>query len=251
MSMTTKADNGSLLEVRDLTIKFGGLTAVDGADFEVRQGELLGIIGPNGAGKTTLFNAIVGVVKPTHGQILFKQQRIDGKQPDQIARMGIGRTFQTVRLFNSMTVLENISVASSTVEESLGLAEKRADEIIRLIGLQHRAHQKVNTVPLADRKRTEIARALATKPDILLLDEMMSGLNITETTEILSLIRRLNVEGLTMIVIEHVLRVMMELSHRIIVLDHGALIAEGEPTEVMENPLVIEAYIGRKHSADR
>lgn len=249
--MTTKADNGSLLEVRDLTIKFGGLTAVDGADFAVRQGELLGIIGPNGAGKTTLFNAIVGVVKPTHGHILFKQQRIDGKQPDQIARMGIGRTFQTVRLFNSMTVLENVSVASSTVEESLGLAEERADEIIRLIGLQHRAHQKVNAVPLADRKRTEIARALATKPDILLLDEMMSGLNITETTEIISLIRRLNAEGLTMIVIEHVLRVMMELSHRIVVLDHGALIAEGEPTKVMENPLVIEAYIGRKHGADR
>jgi branched-chain amino acid transport system ATP-binding protein len=247
--VTTEKITGHILEAKEVTVKFGGLIAVDGVSFAVKQGELLGVIGPNGAGKTTMFNVIAGVIRPTEGQIYFEEQRIDGHRPDQNARLGIGRTFQLVRLFSSMTVLENITVASSTVNRSARLAQQKALEIIELIGLGEHAHQPVGALPLADRKRTEIARALATKPRLLLLDEMMSGLNPIETDKIVGLIRRLNSEGLAMIVIEHVLRIVNELSHRIAVLDNGELIAEGTSQEVMENPKVIEAYLGRRHSA--
>lgn len=240
----------SLLEVKNLTIRFGGLSAVDDVSFDVNQGELLSIIGPNGAGKTTTFNAIVGVVKPTEGQILFEQNRIDDRRPDQIAHLGIGRTFQLVQLFSSMTVLENVIVASATVNRSVRSARQKALEIIEVLGLQEHAHQQVSAMPLADRKRTEIARALATSPKILLLDEMMGGLNPEETDEIIALIRRLNDDGLTVIIIEHVLRIITQLSQRVLVLDNGRLIAEGAPEEVTENPQVIEAYLGRRHSAD-
>jgi branched-chain amino acid transport system ATP-binding protein len=249
--MTAEKTTTPLLEVDGLTIRFGGLTAVDDANFTVKEGELLGVIGPNGAGKTTTFNAIAGVVQPTEGQILFRQERIDGRRPDQIARLGVGRTFQKVRLFPSMTVLENVVVAGSTVHRSVKRARQSALETIELIGLGERTHQKVREVPLADRKRTEIARALATDPKMLLLDEMMSGLNPAETDKIVGLVRRLNADGLTVIVIEHVLRVITDLSHRILVFENGRLISEGAPKEVMEDPLVIEAYLGRRHGADR
>lgn len=248
--MKAEKSTTPLLEVDGLTIRFGGLTAVDDASFTVKEGELLGVIGPNGAGKTTMFNAIAGVVRPTGGRILFRQERIDGRRPDQIARLGVGRTFQKVRLFPSMTVLENVVVAGSTRHRSIERARQSALETIELIGLGERAHRKVREIPLADRKRTEIARALATDPKMLLLDEMMSGLNPTETDKIVALVRRLNADGLTVIVIEHVLRVITELSHRILVLDNGRLISEGAPKEVTEDPLVIEAYLGRRHGAE-
>lgn len=247
--MTTETTTDHILEARQVTVKFGGLTAVDGVSFVVKQGELLGLIGPNGAGKTTMFNVIAGVIRPTEGQIHFEEQRIDGHRPDQIGRLGIGRTFQLVRLFNSMTVLENVTVASSTVTRSARLAQQKALETVKLVGLGEQAHQPVSALPLGDRKRTEIARALATNPRLLLLDEMMSGLNPAETETIVALISRLNSEGLAIIVIEHVLRIVNQLSHRIVVLNNGHLIAEGTSEEVMENPQVIEAYIGRRHSA--
>lgn len=248
--MTVEKPAAPLLEVDDLTIRFGGITAVDGASFTVKEGELLGVIGPNGAGKTTMFNAIAGVVRPTEGRILFRQERIDDRRPDQIARLGVGRTFQKVRLFPSMTVLENVVVAGSTAHRSVEGARQSALETVELIGLGEHAHRKVSEIPLADRKRTEIARALATDPKMLLLDEMMSGLNPAETDKIVALVQRLNADGLTVIVIEHVLRVITELSHRILVLDNGRLISEGAPKEVTEDPLVIEAYLGRRHGAD-
>ncbi|TAM74569.1 ABC transporter ATP-binding protein [bacterium] len=235
------------LSVENLTICFGGLVAVDAVSFGVAKGELVGIIGPNGAGKSTTFNAIAGVAAPTSGTIHFDGQRIDRLPPEQVSRRGIARTFQLVRLFRSMSVLENVMVGATSSSHSLQAARRRAVETLEMLGLGPRTHNRISTIPLADQKRTEIARALASEPAILLLDEMMSGLNPQETDEIIALIRTLNQAGLTIVIIEHVLRVVMSLPQRIIVLDHGRLIAEGSPQVVMHDPLVIEAYIGRKH----
>ena len=234
-----------LLEVDDLTVRFGGLTAVNQLSFRVSNGELLGIIGPNGAGKTTAFNAIAGAVQPTSGRIRIGARTVSGLSPEKVARSGIARTFQSVRLFKSMTVEENVRLGAIAVCPSMSAAADRANSVIRTLNMEALRESPVSVLPLADQKRVEIARGLALSPKLLLLDEMMSGLNQDETQEIIDIIRQLNAEGLTIVVIEHVLKVIMDLSHRLLVLDQGELIAEGAPRTVMKDRRVVEAYLGR------
>lgn len=243
------AGSGDLLRVENLTVRFGGLTAVDSVSFEVPKGELLGVIGPNGAGKTTVFNAVAGAIKPTGGSITFDGRRIEGRTPNRVAQLGVGRTFQTVRLFKSLTVVENVLVAASTKTRSSRLARENALEAADMVGLGGVADRRAGEVPLADQKRTEIARALATDPRLLLLDEMMSGLNPEETEAITSLVLRLNAEGLTIIAVEHVMEVINRLCRHVVVLNNGRLIAEGTPRQVLEEPGVVEAYLGRGRDA--
>jgi branched-chain amino acid transport system ATP-binding protein len=245
--MTTATTTApALLKVEGLTVRFGGLVAVNEVSFELAEGELLGIIGPNGAGKTTAFNAIAGAVRPTSGTIRIGNSTVSGLPPERVARLGIARTFQTVRLFRSMTVEENIALGAIAVSDSMHAARARAGEISALLSMEHLQHKEVTELPLADQKRVEIARGLALSPKLLLLDEMMSGLNQTETRDIIGVIQKLNRQGLTIIVIEHVIRVIMELSHRVLVLDHGSLIAQGAPQVVMRDPHVVEAYLGSR-----
>lgn len=239
----------AMLEVRNLTIRYGGVVAVDDATFAVERNEVLGVIGPNGAGKTTTFNAIAGAVRPTKGSVHFEGQRIDRLKPHARARRGVARTFQTVRLFKSMTVEENVLIAASSVAR-LPEARRRTTETLERLGLADLADRSIGGLPLAHQKRAEIARGLATNPALLLLDEMMSGLNLKETGELVGTVRGLVDEGLTLLVVEHVLRVINEIADRVVVFDHGRLIATGTPRAVMSDDRVIEAYVGRRHAHD-
>ena len=243
--MTATTATAALLRVEKLTVRFGGLVAVNELSFGVADGELLGIIGPNGAGKTTAFNAIAGAVRPTSGTIRIGESTVSGLPPEKVARLGIARTFQSVRLFRSMTVEDNIALAAIAVSPSMQAARDRAREVAALLSMEDLLDKEGGALPLAHQKRVEIARALALSPKLLLLDEMMSGLNPSETRDIIGVIQQLNDKGLTIIVIEHVIQVIMELSQRVLVLDHGTLIAQGGAREVMRDPHVVEAYLGR------
>jgi len=234
-----------LLAIDGVSKRFRGLRAVDGVSCEVMPGELFAVIGPNGAGKTTLFNMVAGVLRPDQGTISFAGERIDGRRPDEIARRGIGRTFQIVRPFPALTVEDNVIIGALLHASSMDEALETAHRVIWQLDLFGKLNQPAAALALPDRKRLELARALATRPKLLLLDEVMAGLRPTETDQLVALLRELNrTTGMTILLIEHVMRAVMALASRILVLHHGAAIAAGTPDEVVRNPAVIESYLG-------
>jgi branched-chain amino acid transport system ATP-binding protein len=235
----------SLLVVDRVIKRFRGLTAVDGASFQVGAGEIFAVIGPNGAGKTTLFNLIAGVFAPDAGAISFEGTRIDGLTPDAICRLGIGRTFQLVRPFPALTVEDNALIGALLRRPNVEAARTHAHEVLRRLDLYDKRHQLASALTLPDRKRLEVARALATDPKLLLLDEVMAGLRPAETDRMVAILCALNREsGITILLIEHVMRAVMALAGRVLVLHHGAAIAEGAPEAVVRDQAVIDSYLG-------
>ena len=244
-----------MLELAGVTKRFGGVAALSNVSFTVAEGEILGLIDPNGAGKTTLLNCISGVYRLDGGSITFDGRRLDGLPPHQVARLGIGRTFQVVKPFASMTVRENAAVGALFGSGQAHLAPKAAfswaDEVLELVGLARKARLTVGSLTIPDRKRLEVARALATKPRLLLLDEVMAGLNPVEVDEALDMVRKVHAGGITIVLIEHVMRVVVGVCDRVIVLHMGQHLAEGTPDEVLQDRRVIEAYLGEKYAARR
>jgi branched-chain amino acid transport system ATP-binding protein len=233
-----------VLTLEHVSKRFGGLTAVRDVTLEVAEGELLGIIGPNGAGKTTLFNVISGFQRPEEGRVLLEGRDVTGEPPHVIARRGLTRTFQLVKPFGNLSVLDNVTIGALTRAPSVGEARAAAAGVVETCGLAAHADARAKALPIGLRKRLEVARALATRPRLLLLDEVMSGVNPTELAGIVELVRRVHAEGVTLIVIEHVMAAMMRLARRIVVLHHGELIAQGAPAEVAADRRVIDAYLG-------
>jgi branched-chain amino acid transport system ATP-binding protein len=249
-----------LLDIQSLSKYFGGLKALDQVSFNVMPGEILGLIGPNGAGKTVCFNLISGVYKPTTGKVYFNGRRTDGISPHQVANQGVGRTFQIVKPFGTLSVLENVLVARG-ISRYNGLSKiwstwkskseiNAALKILKRVGVAELAHRKAGLLPLGNLRRLEIARALMVGYRLLLLDESFSGLRLEEINQLEGLIRSIRADGITVLLIEHNMRVAMGLCDRLVVLDHGRKIAEGQPEEIQQNESVIEAYLGRKRSAD-
>jgi branched-chain amino acid transport system ATP-binding protein len=234
-----------LLSIDDVSKRFRGLLAVDRLSFQVPRGGTVAVIGPNGAGKTTLFNMIAGVFAPDSGTITFGGERIDGLPSDQICRRGIGRTFQIVRPFPTLSVADNVIVGALLRRHHVAGARAHAHEVLRCLDLYDKRAQRASALTLPDRKRLEVARALATGPKLLLLDEVMAGLRPTETDRMVAILKELNREtGLTILLIEHVMRAVMALATRILVMHHGAAIAEGAPGEVVRDRAVIDSYLG-------
>ncbi|TMB43570.1 MAG: ABC transporter ATP-binding protein [Chloroflexi bacterium] len=242
----------ALLELKGVTKRFGGVAALNGVDISVTRGEILGMIGPNGAGKTTLLNCISGVYKPDAGEIRWQGMPIQGMRPHRVAKLGIGRTFQIVKPFGSMTVRENAAVGAlfGSAETSLSVKQsfEQADRVLDLVGLRSKAGSLVTALTIPDRKRLEVARAVATQPKLLLLDEVMAGLNSVEVDEALEMVRAVHATGVTVVLIEHVMRVIVGVCTRAVVLDFGHVLAEGEPRVVLRDERVIQAYLGERYA---
>ncbi|MDO5387726.1 MAG: ABC transporter ATP-binding protein [Clostridia bacterium] len=252
----------ALLETKDVTIRFGGLVAVNLLNIEVNKGEIIAIIGPNGAGKTTAFNLITGVYEPTEGDVLFNGEKINGKRPDEISKLGIARTFQNIRLFKDLTVLENVLIATHLNRKAgffssvfnLPHAKKEEKEMVKFAeflleetGLLEHKNDIASSLPYGLQRRLEIARALATKPKLLLLDEPAAGMNPKESDDLTEFIREIREKfGLTILLIEHHMQLVMDISDRIYVLEYGCTIAKGVPEEIQANPAVIKAYLGEE-----
>lgn len=239
-----------ILETRDLVMQFGGLVAVKEVSLCCKRNEIVGLIGANGAGKTTLFNMISGQLKPKSGKVIFNGKEIQGTPPHRACHLGIGRTHQIVQPFADLTVLENVMVGALMRHGSVAVAQKKADEILELVGLSYRRDVKGGDLNLPELKRMELARALATEPALLLLDEVMAGLNPTDCQGVVDLILKIRGTGVSIVLIEHVMKAVMSLSDRVYVLNQGMLISQGTVDEVTKDPAVISSYLGEKNSAE-
>jgi len=238
----------AILEVKNLTKAFGGLLAVNDISFQVEEGEILGLIGPNGSGKTTTFNCINQFFPVTSGDILFKGNSIIGLKTHQICHMGIGRTFQVAKPLARMTVLENVTASAFCRVNTIKDAKDEAFRVLEFCNLSNQNEKQAKSLPIAGRKRLEIARSLATKPDLLLLDETTAGLNPAELDEAIDLIKKIRDNGISILIVEHIMKVIMTISDRIHAINFGQTIAEGAPEEVANNPAVVEAYLGEQHA---